>query len=70
MNKSSGLKAMSAFAAEHGIGRGTVADVVAIHDLPYETIGPAKGLPPETQQAIIRILGLDLASRVSATSAN
>jgi hypothetical protein len=68
MNKPSGLKAMSAFAAEHGIGRGTVADVVAIHDLPYETIGPAKGLPPETQEAIIKILGIKPKRNVPVTA--
>lgn len=58
MKNPSGLKAMSAFAAEHGISRGTVADVVAINRLPFETIGPAKGLSPETQKTILEILGI------------
>jgi hypothetical protein len=51
-------KSMSAFAAEHDIGRQTVADIVAINNLPSQQIGKAKGLPPATQKAILRILGI------------
>lgn len=63
-----GVKSMKTFAAEHGISRHTVSDVVELWDLPIESMsnGKAKGLPIKTQRAIIRRLNIKPARTTAA----
>jgi hypothetical protein len=63
-----GVKSMKTFAAEHGISRYTVSDVVTLWELPTESMsnGKAKGLPPKTQRTIIRRLGIKAARAVAS----
>lgn len=55
-----GTRSITDFAAEHGLQRQTVADILAIQDLPVEKMqhGMAKGLSPKTQRRILKILGI------------
>jgi hypothetical protein len=58
MSEDMGVRTMLDFAAEHGLHRHTVTDLVAIHDLPYQKLGRAKLLSPKTQREILRRLGI------------
>lgn len=55
-----GVKTMKDFAAAIGAHHMTVSDIIRFRDLPTESMthGRAKGLPPKTQRAIIKILGI------------
>ena len=55
-----GTRSITDFAAEHGVQRQTVADIVAIRSLPIEKMqhGMAKGLSPKTQRRVLQILGI------------
>lgn len=53
-----GVKTMKDFAAEIGVSRVTVAEIVAKRKIPTErmTHGMAKGLSTKTQEVILQIL--------------
>jgi hypothetical protein len=53
-----GVKTIKDFAAEIGVNRITVGNIVALLNLPTQrmTHGCAKGLPPKTQRTIRRML--------------
>lgn len=53
-----GIKTIKDFAAEIGVNRITVGNIVSLLDLPTErmTHGHAKGLSPKTQRTIRRML--------------
>ena len=58
MTENTDVKTMLTFAAEHGLSRYTVGDIVRIHNLPYQKLGRAKLLGPKTQRDILRRLGI------------
>jgi DNA-binding LacI/PurR family transcriptional regulator len=55
-----GVKTMKDFAAEIGVNRMTVSDIITRRKLPTErmTHGRAKGVPPMTQRTIKQILNI------------
>lgn len=58
MTENIGVKTMLSFAAEHGLQRQTVGDIVAIRKLPYQKLGRAKLIGPKTQREILRVMGI------------
>lgn len=63
MTEHNGVKTMLTFAAEYGLQRQTIGDVVAIHGIPYQKLGRAKLLGPKAQREILRRLGIKPGTR-------
>lgn len=68
MSHTSELKVMTAFAAEYGLHRATVGDIVEFRKLPYVQIGMAKGLPAETQRTILQVMDIKPSRELATAS--
>ena len=70
MSANQGTRSITDFAAKHGLSRQTVADILNIRELPIEKMqhGRAKGLSPQTQRRVLKILGIKPGRQLASAS--